>query len=133
MYLHLITTIYTVKGHSFFIDFFFIRLTTKIVIVWCKIRMWNFCCCCIFKLILIKYFQLKFTSTSFQVSAGSSCSKVGYLNKVISEFLFFLYLESVVIYCHWTCKRTKSLPQQQTRTFFKYWSQTTFDLFGFEK
>jgi len=36
---------------------------------------------------------------------------------VISEILFSLYLENVVINCHETCYSTKSLTQQQTRTF----------------
>jgi len=36
---------------------------------------------------------------------------------MISEILFFLYLENMVIYCHMTCHRAKSLPQQQTWTF----------------
>jgi len=34
---------------------------------------------------------------------------------VISKILIFLYLENMVINCHWTCQRVKSLPQQQTR------------------
>jgi len=29
--------------------------------------------------------------------------------------LFFLYLENNIIYCHETCHRAQSLPQQQTR------------------
>jgi len=36
---------------------------------------------------------------------------------MINEILFFLYLENMVIYCHWTYQRAKSLPQQQTRKF----------------
>jgi len=36
---------------------------------------------------------------------------------MISKIFFFLYLENMVIYFHWTCQRAKLLPQQQTRTF----------------
>jgi len=37
---------------------------------------------------------------------------------MISTSLFILYLENMVICCHWTFQRAKSLPQQQIRTFW---------------
>jgi len=36
--------------------------------------------------------------------------KIDKIKKVISEILFFLYLENMVIYLHWTCQWAKSLP-----------------------
>jgi len=39
------------------------------------------------------------------------------IQKLIGEIVLFLCLENMVIYCHWTYQRAKSLSQQQKRTF----------------
>jgi len=35
----------------------------------------------------------------------------------LSKNFVFLYLETMIIYCHWTCQRENSLPRQETRNF----------------
>lgn len=65
--------------------------------------------------------------TSCTGQSRACCSKVDDLNEVISYFS--RYLENVTIYCHDTCQKVKSLPQQQVRKFSYIYHKTTLIFF----